>query len=130
MLGRFLPPHSGHIYLCDTARRLVDELTILVVHGVEDVIPARTRLRWMRELFPHARILDGDAATGASLRDLVRAAHPEPIDLLFAGNADALPLAAELGATLLPIGLRDEAGAVPTRRPVAARAIRADPWKH
>lgn len=130
VLGRFLPPHSGHIYLCDTARRLVDELTILVVQEAGDMIPARTRLRWMRELFPHARVLDADAANGASLRDLIRTAHPEPIDFLFAGHADALPLAAELGATLLPVGLRDEPGAAPTRYPVTARAIRADPWKH
>lgn len=30
VLGKFMPPHAGHVYLCEFARRWVDELTIVV----------------------------------------------------------------------------------------------------
>ncbi len=29
VLGKFIPPHIGHVYLCDFGRAYVDELTIL-----------------------------------------------------------------------------------------------------
>ena len=30
LLGKFMPPHLGHVYLCEFARGYVDELTIVV----------------------------------------------------------------------------------------------------
>ena len=52
VLGRFMPPHAGHVHLCETARRLVDRLTILVCWQPDDPVPGPLRLQWMRELFP------------------------------------------------------------------------------
>ena len=39
VLGKFMPPHLGHVHLCETARQLVDRLTILVCWLPDDPIP-------------------------------------------------------------------------------------------
>ena len=138
VLGKFMPPHVGHQYLCEVAARMVDALTILVCWLPDDPIPGPERLRWMRELFPKAQVVGhgapapqepGEAADFWDVwRGIVHDAHPEPIDLLFAGEDYGLRLAREVGATFVPVGARFDAGAAPTRTPVSASAIRADPW--
>ena len=134
VLGKFLPPHAGHVHLCETARRLVDELTILVCWLPDDPIPGPQRLQWMRELFPDCRVIGHDAVVPQApeddpafwpvWRDIVKAAHPEPIDRLFAGEAYGQRLAAEVGAAeFVLVGPRvfpDQSGS----------AVRADPWAH
>ena len=131
LLGKFMPPHKGHVHLCDTARRLVGRLTILVCWLPDDPIPGPRRLEWMRELFPDCRVLGHDARVPQApdehpdfwpiWRDIVRAAHPEPIDLLFAGEDYGARLAAEVGAEFVLVGPR----AFPD---LSATAVRADPW--
>ena len=51
LLGKFMPPHAGHVSLIEAARRLVDELTILVCSLPDDPIPGQVRLEWMRAMF-------------------------------------------------------------------------------
>ena len=104
VLGKFMPPHEGHVLLCDTARRLVDELTILVCWLPDDPIPGPLRLAWMRELFPTCRVIGHDAPVPQQPADhpdfwpiwrgIVKAAHPEPIDRVFAGQDYGMRLAA------------------------------------
>lgn len=134
LLGKFMPPHAGHQLLCETAQALVDELTILVCWLPDDPIPGPLRLAWMRELFPKARVIGHDAVVPqepvehpdfwAIWRGIVQAAHPEPIDLVFASESYGARLAAEVGARFRPVD-PDRAAA-----PVSASAIRADPWAH
>ena len=57
VLGKFMPPHAGHVYLCDFGRAYVEELTILVCSLPTDPIPGALRLQWMRDLFPTARVI-------------------------------------------------------------------------
>lgn len=52
LLGKFMPPHAGHMLLCEGARALVDELTVLVCSLPGDPIESELRLAWMRELLP------------------------------------------------------------------------------
>lgn len=132
VLGKFMPPHAGHMMLCDTAQRLVDELTILVCWLPDDPIPGLLRLQWMRELFPNARVIGHGAPVPqapddhpdfwAIWRSIVREVHPGPIDLLFAGEPYGLRLASEVGAEFVPIGNRE--------LPVSGTAVRANPWRH
>ena len=132
LLGKFMPPHVGHQLLGDVAGALVDELTILVCWLPDDPIPGALRLAWMRELFPNARVLGHDAVVPQTphehpdfwpiWRDIVRRAHPEPIDHVFASEAYGARLAAEVGACFHPVDPQREAA------PVSATAIRADPW--
>jgi len=132
LLGKFMPPHNGHVLLVETARALVDELTILVCWLPDDPIPGALRLGWMRALFPDCRVLGHDAVVPQApdehsdfwpiWRRIVHAAHPEPIDRVFASESYGARLAAEVGARFHPIDPGREAV------PVSASAIRADPW--
>jgi len=57
LLGKFMPPHRGHLMLCDFARSYCDELTVLVCSRPGDPIDGALRYDWMRELVPGARIV-------------------------------------------------------------------------
>lgn len=132
LLGKFLPPHAGHVLLCQVAAALVDELTILVCWLPDDPIPGEARLAWMRELFPGCRVVGHGAPVPqtpgehpdfwAIWRAISKAAHPEPVDVVFASESYGARLAAELGARFHPV---DPARAAV---PVSGSAIRADPW--
>ena len=132
LLGKFMPPHAGHQLLVETALGLVDELTVLVCSLPGDPIPGPLRLEWMRELFPRVRVIGHDAVVPQApeedarfwpiWRAIVRAAHPEPIDLVFASEAYGVRLAEEIGAQAVLVD--PERLAIP----VTASAIRADPW--
>jgi NadR type nicotinamide-nucleotide adenylyltransferase len=134
LLGKFMPPHAGHQLLCETAQALVDDLTILVCWLPDDPVPGPLRLAWMRELFPRARVIGHDAVVPQEpaehpdfwtiWRGIVQAAHPEPIDLVFASESYGARLAAEVGASYHPID-PDREGAS-----ISASAVRADPWDH
>jgi HTH-type transcriptional regulator, transcriptional repressor of NAD biosynthesis genes len=132
LLGKFMPPHAGHVFLCETASALVDRLTILVCWLPDDPIPGPLRLAWMEELFPRCRVVghgvpvpqapDEHPGFWDLWRAIVRDAHPEPIDLVFASEAYGGRLAEEVGARFHPID--PERAAIPA----SATAIRADPW--
>ncbi len=138
LLGKFMPPHAGHQLLIDSARAMVDELTILVCWLPDDPIPGPLRLQWMRELAPGCRVIGHDAIVPQSPEDapdfwpiwraIVAAAHPEPIDYVFAGEAYGLRLAHEIGGVFVPIGARVMAADPDGLGGVSASAVRADPW--
>ena len=139
LLGKFMPPHAGHVALIDAARRLVDQLTVLVCWLPEDPIQGALRLRWMREIFPQCRIIGhGEPAPQQPAdspdfwpiwRGIVQEAHPERIDYLFAGEAYGAELANRVGGLFVPLGGRvlgiaDRVGSL------SGRAVRADPAAH
>lgn len=119
VLGKFMPPHAGHVALCRAAEAMVDELTILVCSLPDDPIEGAQRVGWMREIFPKARVewLEQDVPQAPEdapdfwpiWRAIVREFHPEPIDYVFAGEAYGERLAAEVGGTFVPF-LREESG--------------------
>ena len=133
VLGKFMPPHAGHMHLCETARRLVDRLTILVCWLPDDPIPGPQRLAWMRALFPDCRVVGHGAVVPQAPEDepdfwpiwrgIVRAAHPEPIDRVFAGEAYGKRLAEEVGGAFILVGPR----VFPA---VSGSAVRDDPRVH
>jgi len=133
VLGKFMPPHAGHVLLCETARQLVDELTILVCWLPDDPVAGPLRLAWMRALFPTCRVIGHDSAVPRGPADdpdfwpiwrgIVQAAHPEPIDILFAGQDYGKRLAAEVGAEFILVGPR-------VHPDLSASGVRADPWAH
>jgi HTH-type transcriptional repressor of NAD biosynthesis genes len=133
VLGKFMPPHQGHVLLCETARRLVDSLTILVCWLPDDPIPGPRRLAWMKTLFPDCRVLGHDAVVPQApgddadfwpiWRGIVTAAHPEPIDCVFAGEDYGARLAEAVGAAFTLVGPRADPG-------LSGSAVRADPWAH
>ncbi|WP_440958756.1 AAA family ATPase [Oceanicaulis sp. LC35] len=134
VLGKFMPPHAGHMYLCDFAAGLCDQLTILVCSLDREPIPGKLRHEWMSALYPNARVLhyDRDIPQDPSehprfwdiWRELIRSIHPEPIHRVFASDEYGLRLGQELGAEFWP--------ADPERvcRPVSGTQIRQNPIAH
>lgn len=133
VLGKFMPPHSGHLYLCDFARISCSDLTVLVCSLPDDPIPGAERLGWMRELVPEARVLwcneivpqapEDDPEFWPIWRDLI-ARHVGPVDAVFASEAYGHRLAREVGASFIPCDpLRESV-------PVSATAIREQPAAH
>lgn len=133
VLGKFLPPHAGHVHLCQAALRMCDELTIVVGTLAREPIAGALRVAWMRELVPGARVVhladelpqhpdehpDFWALWRASLRPLVG-----DVARVFASDAYGARLAAELGATWIPIDPRRETFAI------SGTLVRADPFAH
>lgn len=138
ILGKFMPPHAGHVALCTAAAALVDELTILVCWLPDDPIPGAQRLAWMQTLFPDAWVVGHGEVAPQEPGDhpdfwsiwtaIVRRAHPEPIDFVFAGEAYGLDLAREVGGAFLPLNARGAAG--DRLSTLSGTAVRADPWSH
>ena len=140
LLGKFMPPHAGHMALIGAARKLVDELTILVGSLPDDPIDGALRVEWMKSLFPDCRIewhkspAPQDPSESphfwAIWRQIVAKAHPEPIDYLFAGESYGEEFARQVGGLFVPLGARvlgaDQSGL----GGLSSTAVRADPWKH
>jgi HTH-type transcriptional repressor of NAD biosynthesis genes len=51
IVGKFYPFHRGHKYLIDTARKLVDDLVVVVAAKPRETIPGVFRYEWLRETF-------------------------------------------------------------------------------
>ena len=57
VLGKFLPPHHGHLYMIGSAMELCEELTVLVCTIRKEPIDGALRFHWMKELLPQARVI-------------------------------------------------------------------------
>ena len=137
ILGRFMPPHAGHVTLIQSARALVDELMLLLCSLPDDPIPGEARLAWLREMFPDCRVSwhaqpvpEGeDPKFWPTLERIVARHHPEPIHCLFAGDVGGAELASHVGGLFVPLGGRvlnaDQNGL----GGLSSAAIRADPWR-
>ncbi|MFI5719794.1 AAA family ATPase [Nocardia sp. NPDC051750] len=134
VLGKFLPPHAGHVYLCEFARNWVDNLSIVVGTLAAEPIPGSLRHRWMRELFPFDEVihltdeLPQDPSEHPDFWNLwqesLRRVLPYPPDIVFASEPYGQPLAEILGARFVPVDLPR------ATVPVSGTAIRADPMGH
>jgi HTH-type transcriptional regulator, transcriptional repressor of NAD biosynthesis genes len=137
VLGKFLPPHAGHLFLIDQARQRVDELTVLVCSLQREPIPGAVRVEWMRELLrdaPNVRIVhvaDENPTEPHEHPDFwpiwiatIRRATPKPIDVVFTSEAYGDALARRLDARHELIDLAR------STIPVSGSAILADPNAH
>lgn len=134
VLGKFLPPHAGHLYLIGCARRQVRRLVVIVERVADEPIPSTTRLEWLRALAPDIELLHLDrlmpqepadcADFWPRWRQTLRDLLPFAPDAVFASETYGHRLAQELGARFLPVD--------PARQviPVSGSAIRADPAAH
>jgi HTH-type transcriptional repressor of NAD biosynthesis genes len=137
VLGKFMPPHLGHVYLCEFAAQWVDELYIVVGTLAAEPISGKLRYDWMRELFPNAIVLhlqdenpqapEEHPEFWTIWKQSLERILPHPIDLVFASESYGAPLAEILGAAWIPVDLAR--GAVP----ISGTAIRSMPlqyWKY
>ncbi len=113
VLGKFLPPHAGHLYLIEHALRCVERLTVVVGTLARETLPGALRFAWMTELCPDATVVhltdenpqdpsehpEFWAIWKASIQRVV----PEPIDVVFASEAYGARLAHDHGARFIPV---------------------------
>jgi NadR type nicotinamide-nucleotide adenylyltransferase len=132
VLGKFLPPHNGHVHLCQAAQRMCDELVVVVGSLKAEPIAGEQRVAWMRELVPGAQVVH----LAEELPQLPEQ-HPEfwrlwresltglvgKIDRVFSSDEYGMRLATELGATWIPIDPGRETFAI------SGTAVRADPMR-
>ena len=140
VLGKFMPPHAGHVTLIQAARALVDELTVLLCSLPNDPISGETRLEWLRELFPDCCIAwqskpvpqkPADAADFWPIwKRVIAQHHPEPIDYVFAGEAYGAELAAAVGGMFVPLGGRVLNADLNGIGGLSGEAIRSQPWRY
>jgi NadR type nicotinamide-nucleotide adenylyltransferase len=133
VLGKFLPPHDGHVHLCHAARALCDELVVVVDAIAGQPLSRAQRIAWMTELVPGARVVGLDAelpqdpsedpAFWQRWREAIGRAAGQ-VDRVFTSDAYGLRLAAELGATWIPIDPGRETFAI------SGTAVRKDPLRH
>ncbi|QRN98817.1 AAA family ATPase [Archangium violaceum] len=134
VLGKFMPPHLGHVFLVDFAREYVKDLTVVVGTLKAEPIPGELRYEWMRELFPDVRVVhltDENPQYPHEhpqfwdiWRDSLQRVLPVKPDYVFASEEYGAKLAEVLGAEFVPVDIAR--GAVP----VSGTAIRNDPWTH
>lgn len=134
VLGKFLPPHAGHVYLIEHALRCVEQLTVVVGTLRREPIPGELRVRWMTELFPRANVVHltdenpQDPSEHPDFWNIWKASLqrvlPGPIDAVFASEAYGARLAQDHGARFVPVD--------PSRTivPISGTAIREAPLAH
>jgi NadR type nicotinamide-nucleotide adenylyltransferase len=137
ILGKFMPPHLGHVFAVEFARRFVQPLTVLVCSNAREPIPGRLRYEWMRELFPSCDVrhvtddLPQEPADHpdfwAIWRSVVLANTPAPPRFVFASEQYGFKLAEVLGAQFIPVDLAR------SLVPVSGTAVRTQPmanWEY
>ncbi|WP_162661064.1 AAA family ATPase [Tuwongella immobilis] len=137
ILGKFMPPHQGHLLCIEMAKRLVDRLTVLVCSLPDEPIPGERRFAWLRERFPDCEVRwlnevvpsepsqhpDFWSIWKATIRRFV----PTGPDYIFASDDYGATLADLLGAQWVPVD-RDR-----VLMPISGTAIRNAPlthWEH
>ena len=113
VLGKFMPPHAGHLYLVEFALAMCDQVDVVVGALADEPIPGELRFGWMRELAPDAHVhhlTDENPSLPEEhpdFWDIWRASLlrllPKPPTHVFASEEYGARLAAELGAAFVPL---------------------------
>ncbi|MCB1137545.1 MAG: AAA family ATPase [Leptospiraceae bacterium] len=134
VLGKFLPPHTGHLHLIREARQKCDLLTVVVGTLKSEPIEGQLRFRWMKELCQGCRVVhltdenpqypEEHPEFWNIWKSSLRRMHPEPVDLLFSSELYGDRLASELGAEHRCIDLQRQAV------PISGTEIRHRPLRN
>jgi NadR type nicotinamide-nucleotide adenylyltransferase len=133
-LGKFMPPHLGHLYLTEFGRNHVDDMTVVVCSLQREPIPGPLRFQWMQQLLPGVRVLHltrelpQDPSEHPDFWDLWRSALldllPAPPHRVFASEPYGHRLARELGAEFVEVDIGRHVV------PVSGTRIRQRPLSH
>jgi len=133
IIGKFMPPHAGHLHLFATAQAQVDALHVVLFSKPREPIPGALRLAWLRQLLPHAAIWHVTREHRVNYSDplaldfwvgAIREVLPGDPDLVFSSEAYGDELARRLGARHVAVD--------PTRCqvPISSTQIRSRPLAH
>ena len=129
VIGKFLPPHSGHRHLIEVAAAAVDHLDVIVCAHESQPIEGATRVAWLREIHPDVSVhltpddIPEDQAERTSQAWAARTVEVlgHAPDVVFTSEEYGPRYARYLGAEHVSV---DPAR---TRFPVSGTAVRADP---
>jgi HTH-type transcriptional repressor of NAD biosynthesis genes len=131
VLGKFYPPHRGHVYLCEFALPMWSACTSWWARSRARPSRAPCATPWCRSWSPGATVhhlTDENPQDPSEHPDFWRIWResllrilPEPVDFVFASEPYGERLASELGARFVSV---DPARAI---LPIRATAIRQDP---
>jgi NadR type nicotinamide-nucleotide adenylyltransferase len=131
VVGKFMPPHTGHLYLIEAARRQVDRLSVVIFTKTCEPIPGALRAAWLRELVSDLPVLHAEQEHSVDFDDpaawgfwvaAIREVLPAGPAILFSSETYGAELARRLGARHVLVD--------PARRqvPVSATQIRENPF--
>ena len=131
VLGKFMPPHEGHLHLIEFAKNYAEDLTVVVCTLKSEPIPGNLRYTWMREIFPGLRIMQltdeipQDPTEHPNFwkiwHDSLLRVLPQKPDYVFASESYGWKLAETLGAEFVPC---------PLERITSGTAIRNNPYQN
>ncbi len=132
LLGKFLPPHTGHVYLINVARGLCDSLTVLVCSIPSEPIPGVVRYEAMQQHFGGVNVVhctddlpqvpeDDPVNFWPLWKEACLSRLERPPDFVFASEHYGARLAEELGGRFIPVDIARVA------QPVSGTAIRENP---
>lgn len=145
IIGKFRPPHEGHLYLIATALFHCRRVSVLVLGSSAERLSLRQRAGWLRDCFPTA---DGMRVTSEVddvpidyASDEIWSAHVEvmrrglrriaveygddhPVDVVFSSEEYGAELARRFGASHVCL---DRPRVL---HPISGTAVRADPPAH
>jgi len=133
IIGKFMPPHTGHLWLCAAAAAQVDALHVILFSKAREPIPGALRLGWLRELLPDAHLAHITTEHAVSFDDAmawdfwvsaIRGVLPHDPDVVFSSEPYGDELARRLGARHVALDPRR------TQVPISATQIRAQPMRH
>ncbi|NUU18778.1 AAA family ATPase [Cellulomonas humilata] len=133
VIGKFYPPHAGHLALVRAALSRCDRVTVQVLGTSRESLPPELRASWLRTELPGAHVvaaLDETPVDYASEHAweahtaVIRGLLDAPVDAVFTSDGYGAELARRLGATWVQVD--------PGRRatPVSGSAVRADPARY
>lgn len=136
VIGKFLPPHQGHVALIEFAATHCDELIVSVSDSNSDSIDPELRLTWLKYIFknqPNIKIVpiednfdQQELPLSERTRiwaDKMREVYP-PIDIVFSSEAYGEPFAQHLKAKHVSFDADRK------KFPVSASLIRKAPFQY
>lgn len=124
VVGKFNPPHLGHLYLIECGAARVERLFVLLCDRPDQSIPAELRRQWLEDVVPaNVSVLvtpDDLPAANEPWARRALAVLPETPDLAFTSEGWGPGWAASMGAEHVMVDLER------TTFPVSGTAMRAD----
>lgn len=126
VIGKFYPPHRGHVHLIETAQAQSDRLTIILCERGGEHPPGHLRLQWLQELFPAVTFLlvedHYDPLDSALWAQLTCEWLGETPDAVFTSETYGKAYARYLGCRHIAVD--------PARRivPISGTQVRSNPW--
>ena len=134
LIGKFLPPHAGHLRMFEQALTQVQALTVMIFHKQSEPIPGKLRMKWLRQLCPEITFLECTDEHRIDFEDptvwdlwtrSIRKHYRDIPDVVFGSEPYIEELAQRLNATsFCYIDL------VRDQLPISARWIRRKPWAY